>query len=47
MPDLLAMDHPLFGTELALFVNDCLSKDETDPNLFNVSEFNLLHIELN
>ena len=36
MPDRLAMVHP-FGSELALYVNDCLSKDETDPNLFNVS----------
>ncbi|XP_063694905.1 G protein-coupled receptor kinase 3-like [Bolinopsis microptera] len=34
MPDLLAMDQS-FDSELASYVNDCLSKDETDLNLFD------------
>jgi hypothetical protein len=36
MPDLLVMDHP-FDLELASYVNDSLSKDETDLDLFDVS----------
>ena len=36
MPDLLVMDHP-FKLDLASYVNDSLSKDETDLNLFSVS----------
>lgn len=36
MPDLLAMNHP-FDSELASYVNDSLSNDETDLELFDVS----------
>ena len=36
MPDLLVMDQS-FDSELASYVNGCLSKDETDLKLFDVS----------